>query len=110
MKRRTILLIVAAALLGSVVTLTVASSDEKHPTAKPDPVGQITRMEQSGRMLAILEQHLVMLQQMESDASPAMLELMNNDPMWQMLRSEEWAQLDEQHQADIDRMLGRGAP
>lgn len=31
---------------------------------------------------------------------------MNRDPMWQMLRTGEWARLDEEHKRDVDRMLG----
>ncbi|HVT75868.1 MAG TPA: hypothetical protein VHD87_02475 [Acidimicrobiales bacterium] len=112
MKLKTIVLLAAAALVGSVVTLGVTSTghDGDGGDTTPATVGRITRMEQTGQMQAILEQHRAMLQQMQADASPAMLDLMNNDPMWKMLRSEEWSQLDAQHQADIDRMLGKGAP
>ena len=67
-------------------------------------------MEQTGEMHDVLEQRRQMLQQMQDNASPAMLQLMNNDPMWQMMRSEDWARMDEEHQADIDRMLGKGQP
>lgn len=51
-------------------------------------MGVLTRMEHSGEMQEILEKHRVMLRQMEDNASPEMLQLMNNDPIWQMMRSE----------------------
>lgn len=61
----------------------------------------------SGEMGRVLEQHRQMIEKMQQDASPAMLQLMNNDPMWQMMRSPEWAKMDEQHQQDLDRLLGK---
>lgn len=94
--------VVFVALLGIVLAWN-ADDDEDTSTA---PVGRITEMEQTGEMSEVWEQHRQMIERMQEDASPAMLELMNNDPMWQMMRTPEWAQMDEQHQADIDRMLG----
>lgn len=72
--------------------------------------GRITQMEASGEMHDMAERHRQMLERMQQNASPAMQTLMNDDPMWQMMRSGEWARLDEEHQEDIDRMLGRGQP
>jgi hypothetical protein len=69
-------------------------------------MSRLTEMERSGDMSAIWEQHRQMLERMQEDASPAMLEIMNDDPMWQMMRTPEWARMDEQHQEDLDRMLG----
>lgn len=96
---------VTAVVFVAVLSLVLAWSgaDDDNPTAR---VGQITEMEQSGEMSQVWEQHRQMIERMQEDASPAMLELMNNDPMWQMMRTPEWARMDEQHQADIDRMLG----
>ena len=99
------LALAAVTLVVFVGILVSANGDDTHDPA--DRVGRITQMEQSGEMHRMLEQHRKMLEQMASDASPAMLELMNKDPMWQMMRSAEWAQMDEQHEADIDRMLGK---
>lgn len=72
--------------------------------------GKITQMEASGEMHDMAERHRRMLERMQQDASPAMKALMDKDPMWQMMRTGEWARLDEEHQEDIDRMLGRGRP
>jgi len=85
------------------IVLAVNGAEDDTPTA---PVGRITEMEQTGEMSEVWEQHRQMIERMQEDASPAMLELMNNDPMWQMMRTPEWAQMDAQHQEDIDRMLG----
>jgi hypothetical protein len=51
--------------------------------------------------------HAVMMQRMRVDASPAMVERMRTDPMWQMMRDPRWIRLMEQDQAGLDRMLGR---
>lgn len=103
---RGVLIGLGGALLGAALTLgTLAVSEDDSGTGAP--VGQLTRMEESGEMHDLFERHREMLQQMQDDATPAMRELMNTDPMWQMMRSEDWARLDEEHQADIDRMLGR---
>lgn len=111
MRPRTVLLVVVAMIFGAIVTAGVLSAtDDDEGGRQPAPAGRITRMEQSGEMHEILEQHRLMLEQMQDSASPAMLQLMSNDPMWQMMRSEDWARMDEQHQADIDRMLGKGQP
>lgn len=93
---------VFVALVGAV--LASNGADKGQPTAR---VGRITEMEMSGEMGAVLEQHRQMIEQMQQDASPAMLELMNKDPMWKMMRSPGWAQMDEQHQKDLDRLLGK---
>lgn len=44
---------------------------------------------------------------MRVSISPQMTQLMNDDPMWQMMRSSDyWSEM-EQHAEDIDRMLAR---
>lgn len=99
-------LVGAGFLVGLIAAIgivdTVSGDDDS-----TEPVGRITEMEQTGEMHRILELHRQMLQRMEVDASPAMLRLMEDDPMWQMMRSPEWAQMDQQHEEDINRMLGR---
>ena len=93
--------VVFVAVLGLVLA---ANSGDDDTTSRP--VSRLTEMEQSGEMSRIWEQHRQMIERMQEDASPAMLEMMNNDPMWQMMRTPEWAEMDAQHQDDIDRMLG----
>lgn len=96
---------VTAVVFIAVLGLVLAASDSgDDPTPK---VSRLTEMEQSGEMSEMWEQHRQMLERMQEDASPAMLQIMNNDPMWQMMRTPEWARMDELHQQDIDRMLGR---
>ena len=70
-------------------------------------VGRLTQLEQSGAMHDILERHRAMIEKMQEDASPAMLALMNSDPMWTMMRSKDWARMDEEHQADVNRMIAK---
>lgn len=57
---------------------------------------------------AMVEQHQAMMDQMRVSVSPAMNEMMNGDPMWQMMRSGAFVALLEEHEQDIDRMLARG--
>ena len=87
MRHWKLLVFVAVVLIGAIVAIGVVSDGEDNDSRPTAPVGRITQMEQSGEMHEVLEKHRVMLQQMQDNASPAMLELMNNDPMWQMMRS-----------------------
>ncbi len=68
------------------------------------------RMLDSGQMQAMLDQHRHMMEQMRVDASPPMVAKMNADPMWQLMRNDEFTKMMEDQQRQIDRMLGRGAP
>lgn len=108
MKVRTVFLVLGGMLLGVIVTVGIVAAGDGEGRKQPTQVGQLTQLEQSGEMHAILERHRQMLEQMQANVSPAMLQLMQNDPMWQMMRSTDWARLDEEHQADLDRMMGKG--
>lgn len=55
----------------------------------------------------MIQQHHAMMDWMRSSVSATMTDLMNNDPMWQMMRSSAFIADLEQHEQDIDRMLGR---
>jgi hypothetical protein len=100
-------LALAAVFVSVAITIGIVAVARGRDASEPVPVGELTQMEQSGDMHDILERHRQMLQQMQVVATPQMFQLMNNDPMWQMLRGQDWARLDEEHQADIDRMLGQ---
>jgi hypothetical protein len=52
-------------------------------------------------------EHTAMLQRMRVDASPAMVERMRTDPMFQTMRDPRSIRLMEQEQAGLDQMLGR---
>jgi hypothetical protein len=52
-------------------------------------------------------EHTAMMQRMRVDASPAMVEQMRTDPLWQMMRDPHAIRLMEQERAGLDRMLGR---
>ena len=60
------------------------------------------------RTLDMLGPHQTMMDQMRVSVSEAMTNLMNTDPMWQMMRSGAFLVALEQHEQDIDRMLARG--
>lgn len=68
------------------------------------------RMLDRGQMQAMMDQHRQMMEQMRVNASPQMLAQMNADPMWQLMRNDEFTKMMEDQQRQIDRMLGRGAP
>lgn len=78
--------------------------------APATPLGEdrFAVLEADGDVGTMVEQHQAMMDQMRASATPQMLELMNNDPMWQMMRSGEYLRLLEEHEANIDRMLARG--
>lgn len=69
---------------------------------------RLAALEASGKIASMVEQHQAMMDRMRANATPQMLQLMNSDPMWQMMRSGEYVRLLQQHEADIDRMLARG--
>ncbi len=58
--------------------------------------------------LDMTEQHHEMTDQMRASVSATMNELMNRDPMWQMMRSTALIADLEKHDQDIARMLGLG--
>lgn len=58
--------------------------------------------------LNMTEQHHAMMDQMRASVSATMIELMNRDPMWQMMRSSALIADLEKHEQEIDRMLGLG--
>jgi len=69
---------------------------------------RLTALETSGDVRTMVEQHQAMMDQMRVSANPQMRQLMNSDPMWQMMRSGEYVRLLEEHEENIDRMLARG--
>lgn len=77
-----------------------------HPAATESP-DRLMEMERNGELHTMLQQHQQMMLRMQASASPQMLEIMRNDPMWQMLESGEMIDLMEQHQADISQMLAQ---
>ena len=84
-------------------------------TTAPAPAGtddladdRLTALEASGDARTMVEQHQAMMDQMRANATPQMLQLMNSDPMWQMMRSGEYVRLLAEHEESIDRMLARG--
>ena len=56
----------------------------------------------------MIQLHDSMMDQMRASADAPMNELMNRDPMWQMMRSSTYLDALEKHVQDIDRMLARG--
>ncbi len=61
----------------------------------------------TGEMQEMLDRHQAMMEQMRVGATPEMLAMMDADVMWQQMRTGEFAELMEQHQEQIDRMLGQ---
>jgi hypothetical protein len=59
------------------------------------------------RMIPMLEQHRAMMEQMRASATAQMMQMMANDPMWQMLDSGDMIRMMEDAEADMDRMMGR---
>jgi hypothetical protein len=71
---------------------------------------KINRMVETGRLQGMLNQHEQMMEQMRVNVSPQMQQLMDADPMWQLMRNGDFTQMMEDQQQQIDRMLGRGVP
>jgi hypothetical protein len=58
-----------------------------------------------GQMIALHEQ---MTEQMRVNGTPAMVAMMNADPMWAQMRTVPYLQAQEAHQREINKMLGLG--
>lgn len=58
--------------------------------------------------LDMTQQHHAMMDQMRASVSATMNQLMNSDPMWQMMRSSALIADLEKHEQEIDLMLARG--
>jgi hypothetical protein len=58
-----------------------------------------------GQMVAL---HQQMTEQMRVSDSPGMLQMMDADPMWAQMRTTAFVQLQDEHQREINRMLGLG--
>lgn len=56
----------------------------------------------------MIQLHDSMMDQMRASLDASMNELMNRDPMWQMMRSSTYLAALEKHEQEIDRMLARG--
>lgn len=111
-------LIVAGVLIGARggddatghATATTTTTTVGRTAASTDELGEdrLAGLEAGGDVQTMVEQHQGMMDVMRVTATPQMLELMNSDPMWQMMRSGEYVRLLEEHEANIDRMLARG--
>lgn len=108
-------LIVAGVLIGTsgpddgrAAQATTTSSARSSGTTGNLPDDRLAVLEARGDVRAMVEQHQAMMDQMRVSSTPQMLQLMNTDPMWQMMRSGENVRLLEEHEESIDRMLARG--
>ena len=92
---------------GSAVRTRTGAMTHSPGTTAVLAVDRLAELEASGEVRTMMDLHQGMLDQMRVSASPAMLELMDNDPMWQMLHSGDYVRLLEEHEENIDRMLAR---
>lgn len=100
--------LVVALLLAGWLGWAIADRNSGASHAERVHQTQLGRMLDEGRMQTMLEQHRSMMEQMRVDVSPQMLERMNADPMWELMRSGELTEMMEDQQDQIDQMLGRG--
>lgn len=108
-------LIVVGVLIGAgggdyptATPMTTTTTAAPVPTTEAPTEDRLATMEAGGRARTMVEAHQAMMDQMRVNATPQMLQLMNSDPMWQMMRSGEYVRLLEEHEENIDRMLARG--
>lgn len=101
--------VIVAVLLGAWIgwALTNGNDGGANPGLRQT---KIDRMLGSGQIQAMLDQHRQMMEQMRVDASPQMRARMDADPMWKLMRNDEFTKMMEDQQQQIDRMLGRGSP
>ena len=95
--------------LGITIGFGIADSDSG-PSTEGLRRDRLTHLVETGRAQDMLDRHEAMMEQMRIDATPQMLGLMDADPMWKLMRNGEFARMMVDQQAQLDRMLGRGAP
>ena len=100
-------LIVVGVFIGARVATTTTNAAPV-PTTEALAEDRLATLEAGGDARTMVEAHQAMMDQMRVNATPQMLQLMNSDPMWQMMRSGEYVRLLEEHEENIDRMLARG--
>jgi hypothetical protein len=129
MKRRVVIPLAGLALIMVGIIWLGVTADDPGPRSHPTPSTHVgkspgeqtgdgsnvgsgasgqdrwTEMELSGELHDMLQQHQQMMEQMQNGMSPQMVQLMRDDPMWQMLDSGEAIELMEKHQGDIEQML-----
>ena len=71
---------------------------------------RFTHLVQTGAAQDMVDRHQRMLEQMRAAFSPQMLQTMDADPMWKLMRNDEYTKMLEDQQRQIDRMLGKGTP
>lgn len=100
---------VAFLTLGILIGLGAGGSDSG-PSTEGLRKDRLTHLVETGKAQDMLDQHQAMMEQMRVNATPQMLQLMDADPMWKLMRNGEFADMMQEQQEQIDRMLGRGAP
>lgn len=117
--------LVAPVLIGAGVVIGARVSDDTAAPSTTTPVtttttaapavtageladDQLAALEAGGEVRTMMDLHQGMMDQMRVSATPQMLQLMNADPMWQMMRSGQYIRLLEEHEENIDQMLARG--
>jgi len=71
----------------------------------------VTRLDHAiatGELPQMLDRHQAMMEAMRVNVTPEMQSAMDADQMWQLMRTGEFAALMEEHQDQINRMLGQG--
>lgn len=103
------------ALLGAIVTsitlmvvLSLTGSGRATEALGVHDGGSVETRSAATQEMIDLHQHMTEL--MSIDTSPQMMGRMDADPMWASMRNESFTAAMEEEQANIDRMLGRGAP
>jgi len=84
--------------------------DDPGPSTEGLRNDRFTHLVQTGEAQEMVNRHQRMLEQMRVSLAPEMLQVMDADPMWKLMRNDEYTTMLERQQREIDRMLGRGAP
>ena len=95
-----------ALLIMSVLSLTASNETARAGGAHVGGTGQA----RTTATQEMVDEHQHMTELMRVDTSQQMITRMDADPMWASMRNDAFTSTLEDEQADIDRMLGRGAP
>lgn len=97
--------LVAVLVLGTLTAVAVATNPDHAKVTRTTTAFDHSVM--SGELQQMLARHQAMMEQMRVNTSPAMLRMMDADPMWRAMRTGAFTKMMEAHQKELDRMLGR---
>ena len=105
---RWLLVLAVAALVVGLVVAADSSTDNSPGVGSPPAVSTSAHDDTNAADGQMMARHQQMTEQMRLNDSPGMLQMMDADPMWAQMRTTAFIQQQDEHQREINKMLGLG--